>query len=177
MSHQSTARPSRRRVLATVGIASLTVVGAAGIGSVVAALAELPARHRRGDGLASIAPSARTTAPAALVTALAREQQLIARTVLARTAQPADPVLAALITDHQAHAAAIAAAIGAASAGRAPTSSATPTTPPTAAELKASEQAAHDAAAAESATVRGAAAVLLASIAACEAGHVELLAQ
>jgi len=103
---------------------------------------------------------------------LARERQLIAGATAARATQPSDPVLAALVTDHQAHLAAIEAAIGSSS----PMPASTPTaTPPTASQLTASEQSAHDAAAAGSATLSGAAAVLLASIAACEAGHVELL--
>jgi hypothetical protein len=161
-------------VLATLGVAGVAVVGAAGIGSAVAVLAGLPARRRSADALTPTVASNRATAPAALIAALARETQLIAGATSARGTRPADPILAALLADHQAHAAAIAAAIGAASPRPAPTSSSAPPTPD---QLKASEQAAHDAAAAGSATLSGAAAVLLASIAACEAGHVELLAE
>lgn len=174
MAHHSTAQPSRRRMLATFGIAGITVVSAGGIGSVVAALSHLPARQRT-EGLTSIGASARATPPAALVRALAREQQLIAQATRALTTQPGDPILSALIADHKAHAAAIEAAIATASPSPAETAVGTPTTAVTTAQLKTSEQSAHDAAAADSATVHGAPAVLLASIAACEAGHVELL--
>jgi hypothetical protein len=165
-------------VLAVFSLAGVAVVSAAGIGSAIAALAELPARHRTGAGSVAITPSPQTVTPAALLTALAREKQLITRTALARTARPDDPVLPALLTDHQAHAAAIEAAMAASLPTRAtasPSASASAAAP-TSGQLKADEQAAHDAAAAESATLHGAAAVLLASIAACEAGHVELLA-
>lgn len=162
---------SRRHLLAATGLTGAALLAAAGIGSAVAALADLPRRSR--DEVPALAPSATPglTGPSQLVMALARERELLANLAAAQRAQPGQVVLANLADDHRAHAQALATAIGAA-----------PPMDPTAAaiapsidQLKAAEQSAHDAAATDSASLRGADAVLLASIAACEAGHVELL--
>lgn len=121
------------------------------------------------------APARRPSAPPPLRRALDRELALVADldAALRRGAGPA-AALRAVHADHVAHAAALRSAL----AGfPAPTPSPTPssTTAPTVARLRAAELAAAHAAAADSASLTGAEAALLASISACEATHEDLL--
>jgi hypothetical protein len=180
---------SRRRLLAGTGLAVAGALTAAGIGSAVAAITGLP---RRDDSNRSPATGSGPSGPAPaaeLASALTRERQLLAQVAdLIAATLPTDSahsVLAVIRADHQAHAGAISALITESGArpAPAPTSSASsgsPTSPtppgPTLAGHKSAEQAASDAAASDAARAHGAAAVLLASIAACEAGHAELIA-
>ena len=165
---------SRRTVLATGGAAVL-VGGAAG--TAVGVLRHLPADS---------APPA----PAALVSALAAEEELLAaaRSVLSATAgatPAARSALATIAQDHLAHQTALQAALagyrpsGSSSATVVPgspvppspsaTRPAGPVTSP--AGLSAAEQRAASAGAARAAELSGRDATLLASIAACEATH------
>jgi hypothetical protein len=158
-------RPSRRTVLVSGMLAVLT-----GAASGIAAAFGWP-RHAPVRG-----PS---TAPAALRSALLAEQRLLALTEVLRTQEPT--LVGQVHADHAAHARAIEAAIRQVTriqprAGATP--SAVPSGPPpavTRAQLRAGEQAASSAAAARARRLDGAAATLLASIAACEAAHAELL--
>jgi hypothetical protein len=179
---------TRRRLLALGGLA---IVGAAGAGAVTAQALRRTVR--------TIAPKAvRSPAgpppPAQLVAVQTHEQQLIAALTAAITADPqSNPLLPNLRADHLAHLQAIVAVLSPAaqSAGgpspaastsqSAPASSApanessTPASAPDLATLRAAEGRAQLLAASASAALSGADAVLLASISACEAGHVELL--
>jgi hypothetical protein len=164
---------SRRALLGGAGLAGAGLIAAAGIGSAVAAIIDLP--RRSSPAVVPSSPSPTETPPAQLVAALAREGQLLAGIGAALAADPANPILLAVRNDHRAHADAIAlaAAIPAPAAG-----SNTAAPAPAVAALKAAETAAQMAAATDAARLRGsnpAGAVLLASIAACEAGHAELL--
>ncbi|SDJ17642.1 hypothetical protein SAMN05444157_2111 [Frankineae bacterium MT45] len=113
--------------------------------------------------------------PPQLLSAADREAQLIASLEAARQSSPADSRLAQLLSDHRAHSAALTATL----AQYAPQPAVTTSSPPTAgvntATLRAQETAAQTAAASESEALEGDLAVLLASISACEATHVELL--
>jgi hypothetical protein len=181
---------SRRRLLASFGLATAGVLGVAGAGAAIAALSDLPERTKAGaPGSISTAADPPTESAAgraevaALTIALVREQHLIATLTSAVATASVDPraaLLPSLLADHRAHASAISALIATPQSAPGPTASGassapTGTSPPTVDELRAAEQAALTSAAAQSATVRSAAAVLLASIAACEAGHVELI--
>ena len=156
-----------RRALLGAGV----VVVAGGVGAGIAAAQP---RRRRVDH--------RPGAPAELHAALDRELTLIAGldAALQGTPAPGAPstVLRAAQADHAAHATALRSAIAAYPAPDA--SSTSPTAPlaaaPTVAQLRAAEIMAGRAAAGESAALTGADAALLASIAACEATHAELLA-
>jgi hypothetical protein len=152
--------PSRRTV---VLCAALSVLAGAGAG-VAAAFA----RPRR-------AVPDPAGVPAPLRTALAREQRLLA---LSDRLAETDPALARqLRTDHRAHARAVEAAIrevGAASV-RSPATASQRAPEISRAQLRSAETSAAAAAAAEAARLRGKHAALLASVAACEAGHAELL--
>jgi hypothetical protein len=163
---------SRRQLLTASGLVAATALGAAGIGSAIGSLIGLPPRTRRSSPPIALGPTSRAAPAKELISALARERQLLAGLGAAASGQPSGAVLDAIASDHRAHIAALAAAIGAEPETPAvtPSIAAIPS-----AQLRAAEQAAHDSAAAESALLTGAEAVLLASIAACEAGHVELL--
>ncbi|SOD74172.1 hypothetical protein SAMN05892883_3353 [Jatrophihabitans sp. GAS493] len=113
--------------------------------------------------------------PPSLVSAAAREAQLVASLSAARTASPSDSRLAQLLADHRAHASALAGVLAQYSPAE-PTPSAEPAVTGTDdAALRAQEEAAQLAAAQESAVLDGESAALLASISACEASHVEIL--
>ena len=179
---------TRRNLLAAGGgLAAAAALGA------LAGRVDFGRDFRAGGLPHAAAPRATTTqlSPASpdwadssrLAGSLRREQTLIAAVDAALAADPTRPSrLDNIRSDHVAHATAIRDAlvtiratggesgpsIGATAVG--PTSSAAPL-----ADLLAAEQGAHTAAAADSASLRGANAVLLASIAACEAGHLVLL--
>jgi hypothetical protein len=152
--------PSRRGFL--VGGAVAMVAGAGG-GIAGAALQPAPRQ-----------PPA--TVPAVLAAALAAEHELVA--ALSAGGPPAiSATLAQLATDHREHASALQALIG---PGRGVTEPAPTAAPPgpaplTVAQLKAAEQRAATRAARHAGGLTGRGAVLLASISACEASHVELL--
>jgi hypothetical protein len=180
---------SRRRLLAGTGFAVAGALAAAGIGSAVAAITGLPKRDdpgRSAGGSTKSGPNG--PAPAAeLASALARERALLTQLAgLIAATLPTDPgqsVLTVIRADHQAHADTISALITESGAHPAPASTSTGSPSGSAgspaatlASHKVAEQAASDAAAADAVRAHGAAAVLLASIAACEAGHVELIA-
>jgi hypothetical protein len=114
-------------------------------------------------------PPAPPAAPAVLVEALAAE-----RALLADLDASTDAAAAAVRRDHAAHATVLQGAIAATGARPAP--AATPTGRARSRdELRAAEQAAAQAGAARASRASGAHAALLASIAACEASHAELL--
>jgi hypothetical protein len=118
--------------------------------------------------------------PAVLVAALATERALITSLDVSLAASPSSrATLTQLRTDHLAHEQALLAAIAQASDQDArPPPSATPTTRPeplTTARLRSAEQRASGQAAVRAAQLTGRDATLLASIAACEATHAELL--
>lgn len=150
--------PSRRTVIVC---AAVSVLAGAGAG-----IAAAFARPRRAKPPA-VHPALRT--------ALAREQRLLA---LSDRLATDDPSLARqLRTDHRAHARAVEAAIREVGAVAVP-STATASRPepvPSRAHVRSAEASAAAAAAADAARLRGRQAALLASIAACEAGHAELL--
>jgi hypothetical protein len=178
---------TRRRLLAFGGLA---IVVGAGAGATTATTVRRTVR--------SIAPTAAGSPtaprpPAQLVAVLAHEQGLIATLTAAISADPqSNPLLPNIRDDHLAHVQAIRAALGAmgeiAAADSPPsspastssissTSSSVPTSTP-APDLVAMREAevrAQQLAATASAGLTGADAVLLASVSACEAGHVELL--
>ncbi len=118
--------------------------------------------------------------PQILLGAVAAERALIAELDAARTAHPAlRPMLAQLRADHAAHLSALRAAV--ALAAPVPNASAVASPPPAPARpanrarLRILEQRAATRAAAAALQLGGRDAVLLASIAACEATHAELL--
>jgi hypothetical protein len=166
---------TRRQLLVTIG--GVSVLGAAGAGAAVAALSDLPSRAMPPPTQSHAAPAP----PPQLVAALAREQALIAGLDAVVAADPTIGVLMAIRADHRAHADAIAAAITeltatSPSAGPTPSPSTSATVAtPTVGQLRAAEQSAHQQLAIACGQLRGVNAVLLASIAACEAGHAELL--
>lgn len=178
---------TRRRLLALGGLA---IVAAAGAGATTAATLRRTVRSIAPTPVPSPSSSA---PPAQLVAVLAHEQGLIAALTAAISADPQpNPLLPNLRDDHVAHVQAIRAALGpndAITAGTDVTSALTPTgpaasarptgstsaAPPDRATLRAAEGQAQSLAASASAALSGADAVLLASISACEAGHVELL--
>ncbi len=178
---------SRRQLLAGSGLAVVGVATAAAAGALGGAFARPPSRV---DGAGQPAPpngsaAGPTPETSELDAALAREHALLAGINLALQADPGQLVLTATQADHQAHATAIATALGAAGSSIAgPSASAQSPAPktspgqsvPTTAALRAAEQSAQTAADAASTRLHGADAVLLACIAASEAGHVELLA-
>jgi hypothetical protein len=183
-------RISRRQLLAGAGLAGAGIVAAAGVGSGVAALTRLPQRANPANGVGKDRPGVASpaapsgAAPAELLALLDREQALLNSIAAALSANPANavtatsvpaPVLTALQADHRAHVTAVIAAI--AESGASSPSPATPTVAAVATrdQLRAAEQDARAATAAASVRLTNAAAVLPASIAACEAGHVELL--
>ncbi len=152
--------PSRRTV---VVCAVLSVLAGAGTG--VAAAVARPQRAVRD----------RATVPAPLRTALAREYRLLALTD--RLAAEESTLARQLHNDHRAHARAVEAAIREVSAApvTSPTSVSHAAPTVTRAQVRAAERSAAAAAATDAARLRGKQAALLASIAACEAGHAELL--
>ena len=114
-------------------------------------------------------------APAALLAAVAAERALIADLRATTGGTPAvRRVIVQASADHAAHLAALTRLLG---GFRTPTHSPSPPrgTPRRLAELRAAEQRASAAAAANAAQLDGGLAALLASIAACEATHAELL--
>jgi hypothetical protein len=165
---------SRRSLLATGAI-----IAAAGAGSLVAALTRAPKRAVR----AAPAPTPSPTA-LELTLALERERVLISSIDAAMNADSAlHPILDNVRADHAAHLGALAQtlAINGVQLPATAASSVSPTPiPPSAAPgielLRSAEQSAQLSAAHSSSVLRGAEAVLMASIAACEAGHAELLA-
>lgn len=172
MTEQSTATaqrsgPSRRAFL--IGSGAAVVLGAGG-GVAVGALE--PGPHR------DLPPEP----PAVLVAALAAEQALIA-SIKASTGGGAtvQAKLALVAADHLKHATVLQALIeetGAAPQPAVPSGSpgdTQPATPQPLAQLVTAEQSASAAAAKWAAALSGRDATLLASIAACEATHVELL--
>jgi hypothetical protein len=151
-----------RRALLGAGVAVL----AGGVGAAVAGIQ--PTRGRDGE---------RRDAPVPLGQALAREQALVAdlEAALSGGLGPAIALQAAR-NDHLAHAATLRSTI-ARYAATSPSSAPPPSaTTPTVVQLRDAEVAAARAAASESAALAGAHAALLASIAASEATHAELLA-
>jgi hypothetical protein len=118
--------------------------------------------------------------PAALTSALAREQAMLAALDAALRADPSlRPRIAQIRNDHAAHAVALESAIGAYPAY--PTTAAASSGPSgtvavqSATELRSAEQSAATLAAAASAALGGADAALLASISAAESTHAALL--
>jgi hypothetical protein len=143
----------------------LGVLVAGGGGVTAGALQRLPVAHREPP-------------PAELVAALAAERSLIAG-IDATTGGDASvrTALRLIRADHAAHLDALQAAARAYPGASSSTSpSAPPATALTRAALRDAERAASTRAAAQAASLSGAAATLLASIAACEATHAELLA-
>jgi hypothetical protein len=120
----------------------------------------------------------RTPPPATLLAALEAERDLIANLDATTGGTPAvRRVIVAARRDHAAHLAALQALVPPSPAAPASATSSAPTgTARTAAQLRDAERAASSRAARRAATLHGAEAVLLASIAACEATHAELLA-
>jgi hypothetical protein len=150
-----------RRALLGAGVAVL----AGGVGAAVAGIQ--PTRGRDGEP---------RDAPVLLEQALAREQTLVAGLEAALSGGLGPPIaLQAARNDHLAHAAALRSAI-ARYAATSPSSAPPSATTPTVVQLRDAEVAAARAAASESAALAGAHAALLASIAASEATHAELLA-
>lgn len=149
---------TRRGVL--LSAAAVVAAGAAGVGAGV--LRAVPKEHPQPP-------------PAELVTALAEEQRLLAG-IEATTGGDAAvrAALRVIHADHAAHRDALQAAVrsygGTSPSGPAPTA-----TPLTRDALRAAEQAASGRAAAHAAALTGEQAALLASIAASEASHAELL--
>ena len=148
--------PSRRFVVGTAGLAALAAAGGAGYSFW---RTRHPVHH---------------DPPAVLVAAAEAEHALLAYLDEVVTNQPQQrAALAQLRRDHAAHATALEAALS--------SYSRTPRTPqalhatPDIAALRTVEQAASQRAARQAAALQGEHAVLLASIAACEATHVELL--
>jgi len=167
--HRARRRPAGLTRRALLGAGVVVVAGGVGAGIAAGQPRHRPEEHR---------PSA----PAELHAALDRELSLLAGLDAALHATPAPgaptTVLRAARADHTAHATALRSAIVAYPAPAA--SNTSPTAPlaaaPTVAQLRAAEIMAGRTAAGESAALTGADAALLASIAACEATHAELLA-
>jgi hypothetical protein len=173
-------------------LAAAAVVLAGGGGSVAAALTRrTPSTMNPPTPVPTVTPRDQQ-----LAEAVDRERMLIASIDAALVADPAlHPQLDNIRADHVAHLDAITAAVGtaldrpspltnpshptASGSSTSPGSATSPGSPtsqaPTVAELRSAEQSANQAAATASAMLLGADAVLLASIAACEAGHSELL--
>ncbi len=148
------------------GLGGLVLGGGAGVGA-----GFLRTRHRRRPQL--------PRPPAALGDALAAERRLIAAI---DASLPAHPELRRALTeirrDHAAHASAVQNALRAYRSTPAPGASSSAATRPAARDrsaLRAAETAAGGAAARRAGGLTGADAALLASIAACEATHAELL--
>lgn len=163
--HSSAARgPSRRAFLLSGGIA---LVAGAGGGVGAELLRPKPA--------AKPAPQP----PALLVAALASERSLIASVDGSLASSPMSRgALTQIRADHVAHERALLAALAQATSSNTPSPPPTQTsTPPalTDAQLRSAEQAASSLAAARARRTSGRNATLLASIAACEATHAELL--
>jgi hypothetical protein len=164
------ARPSRRAFLFGGGLA---VVAGAGAGVGAEYWRDRPAT-----------PPPRQHAPAALRAALAAEHGLLAALDASLpTAGPADAALRQVRADHAAHARALAAAVAQAG-GLPPGARATasgsavasrPQPPRSVAQLQEAEAGASRRAAERAGSLSGRDAALLASIAACEASHAELL--
>lgn len=160
--------PSRRAVL--IGGAAVVLAGGAGVA----------AGRLTGPGHPTADPR---PAPAALLAALRDEESLVTAAEAVLTADPASRRLVSQIrSDHRAHLAALRAALApydppvTRRGGTSPSPTPTPATPPkNRAGLRAREQQAAAAGARRSARLAGRDAALLASIAACEAGHGELL--
>ncbi len=158
-----TGRPSRRGFLLGTGLAVVSAGGGVAAGLLVT-------RPKPDE----------VTAPAELVAAADAERVLIAALDASLADNPGlAPVLRQVRADHAAHlgalAASVAAVVGVPSESASPTG---PSTPPAAldsAGLRRAEQLAAKTAAARALRVGGTEAALLASIAACEATHVELL--
>ncbi len=146
------------------GFAAVLLGGGAGVG------AEFLRSRRSADRPAP--------PPAELVAAVDAEQRLIADLDATTGGAPdVRAVLTAARADHVAHVAALRAALTARGAQPSPSASSTAPrgTPRTAAYLRAAEEAAATAAARRANSLTGAVAALLASIAASEATHAELL--
>jgi hypothetical protein len=119
-------------------------------------------------------PQGRPEAPPWLIAAVEREQSLLAGVDSALAAGGDDPTLAALRADHAAHAETLQAALAVYPVGDSPRSTTVAGTP-TRTELRAAERTAAQAGLVSSIGLSGGDAALLASIAACEATHAELL--
>ncbi len=155
-----TPRVTRRSVL----LGGAGIVMAAGAGAGVAGLRPRPA------------PARAPQPPAILVQALAAERDLLAAVAATSAAHPElGSLLTQLAGDHRDHERAFVTMLADYPGAATPTGVPTPPPPDTALGLRAVEQRAADAAAAHAAALWGAEATLLASIAACEAGHAELL--
>lgn len=155
-------RPSRRTFVVAGGFA--LVLGAGGSG-----LAEVLRRTSRVTG--------RPQPPPALVAAVAAEEERIAAVDAALAAEPSlRAALQPIRANHLAHAQALRSLLPR-SSGPSVARSTTPPPPPAPgrAALRSAESAASRAAAARALQLTGGAATLLASIAACEATHAELL--
>lgn len=150
---------SRRAVLA----AGLAVAAAAGAGVGLGALAPVPA-------------NAQPQPPAELTAALAAERRLLA-TIDASIRQ--DPslrtALGSIRRNHAAHAAALQAAVADYPAPPSRSAATTPPQPLDRSGLRAAERVAAGRAATRASILGGRNAAMLASIAACEASHAELL--
>lgn len=160
---------TRRRLLTGLG-----VVVAGGAGVALGAITTHPS-HRGYAGRSTTQPP--PAPPALLVSALAREQSLLDRLHGAANQPGVAAVVGVLASDHQKHAEALRGLLGNAEPSTPTSSSSTTTGAPVATrtEIVAAERSAATAAATESSGETGAAAVLLASISACEASHVAWL--
>ncbi|HLY32895.1 MAG TPA: hypothetical protein VKQ07_00055 [Jatrophihabitantaceae bacterium] len=153
-------RVSRRAVL--VGTAAVVLGAGGGV-----AAGELRRLHPHHSGI---------PAPADLVAALSAEWTLIARVEYAvARGSVAHGAVAAIRADHGAHADALVAALRDYAPAQVPTAP-VQTAPASRLQLRAAESAAATRAAAAAARLDGRVAVLLASIAASEASHAEVLA-
>lgn len=156
-----TSGPSRRAFLASGGAAVL-VGGGAGVGIALTR----PRPH----------PPAPPAPPAPLAEALNVEHVLLADIDATLQASPGlRAVLAGVRADHAAHAAALRGAIEATGAGVSEPVGELPMEVRSRRELRAAEQVASAGGVSRAAAAHGADAALLASIAACEATHAELL--
>jgi hypothetical protein len=159
---QSAVRPSRRAFVLGGGLALVLGAGAGGLAEV----------------LRRAAPVAGTPeAQPALVAAVTAEQDLVAALDAAMTAQPSlRPVLTPIRANHMAHEQALRSVLPQQASPSPRTSPPVSPSPQTSRQaLRAIESAASRTAAARALQLRGAPAALLASIAACEATHAELL--
>ncbi len=162
--HRST--PSRRTVLATGALC----VAAAGAGVGAGVVATRSAPRARSDAEATL--RAAVAAERALITA-AERAMVTALDAAAHPAASLRPLLRQVRADHIAHLAALQAALVLAGGGPNPAPSRPVAT--NRAPLRTLEQRAAARAAARAALLDGRDAVLLASIAACEASHAQLL--